>query len=650
MSHAAAQQDTTESCDDTGAISAAASSAARALRERQNTDGSWSFELEADCTIPSEYILMMHFADDIDAVLEERLANYIRRHQSEHGGWPLYTGGDFDMSCTVKAYFALKLAGDSDDAQHMKCAQAAVLKRGGAVRSNVFTRITLALFGQVPWHATPVMPMEIMFLPRWFPFSLARIAYWSRSVVVPLLILVALKPRAVNPRDVQIPELFTVAPEQEQHWFATTSWLGRMFLLLDRMARPLEALVPAWVRKRAIMKGESWMKERLNGENGLGAIFPAMVNAHEALVSLGYPADHPLRQQTKAALCRLIIDTQDEAYCQPCFSPVWDTGLACLSLQAMPPSRQNRLAVRRGLDWLKHRQLANEPGDWRDAHPTLAGGGWAFQFANPHYPDLDDTAVVAWAMLQSNEQGTGGEFSHAIHRAANWLCGMQSKNGGFAAFDSDNTSDYLNHIPFADHGALLDPPTSDVTARCVALLSRTKRASDKRVIDDALDYLGREQESDGSWFGRWGTNYIYGTWSVLSGLEAVSVVPAHIRVDQAVNWLKRRQHDDGGWGESNDSYVDAYSGTQPSTAFQTAWAMLALLAAGESDGPELRAGAAFLLRQQRTDGLWQDDFFTAPGFPRVFYLRYHGYSAYFPLWALARYASLIRDKSSDKAH
>ena len=622
-------------------LAQAVGAASRALRHLQAEDGSWCFELEADCTIPAEYILMMHFMDELDLDLQARLARFLRRRQMEQGGWPLYPGGAFDMSCSVKAYYALKLAGDDVDAEHMRRARQAILDHGGAARSNVFTRIALALFGEVPWHAVPVMPVEIMFFPRWFPFSLARISYWSRTVVVPLLILMAFRPRAANPGKVRVQELFTVPPEQERNWFPVRSRLGRLFLVLDRFARPVDGIMPGWIRKRAIARAERWMIERLNGEDGLGAIFPAMVNAHEALKLLGYPDGHPLREQTGRALRKLLVEMGDEAYCQPCVSPVWDTGLACLALQAAGPEGGNDAAVRRGLEWLSRLQLGDEPGDWRDGNPDLPGGGWAFQYANPHYPDLDDTAVVAWAMHEADRAASGDRYESAVQRAANWLCGMQSRNGGFAAFDRDNTSYYLNHIPFADHGALLDPPTSDVSARCVALLSRLARSQDREVLDRVLDYLGSEQEADGSWFGRWGTNYIYGTWSVLSALETVDSLPSSIRVDRAVAWLKSRQNEDGGWGESNDSYISADRGRLSSTAFQTAWAMLALIAAGmPADDPALRAGARYLIRHQREDGLWYDKVFTAPGFPRVFYLKYHGYSAYFPLWALARYHAL----------
>lgn len=629
-------------------LTEAVDAAACALRHRQDANGSWSFELEADCTISSEYILMMHFLDEIDANLERRLAVYVRRHQCEHDGWSLYPGGDFNMSCSVKAYYALKLVGDDVGASHMRRARAAILHHGGAARSNVFTRITLAFFDQVPAQAIPMMPVEIMFLPRWFPFSLARIAYWSRTVLVPLLILMACKPRAVNPRNVHIDELFTVPPAEERHWFSARSGIGRVFLLVDRLLRALESHIPARLRRASIDKAERWLIERLNGEHGLGAIFPAMVNAHEALALLGYERDHPLRLQSAAALQRLLVETKDETYCQPCFSPVWDSGLACLTLQTVTPGRANRISVQRALDWLRGRQLSDEPGDWRIGHSRLAGGGWAFQYTNPHYPDLDDTAVVAWAMLQADEQAGVANFGDAINQAADWLCGMQSKNGGFAAFDCDNTSYCLNEIPFADHGALLDPPSSDVTARCVALFSRLNRSQDRRPLKRALRYLGREQEADGSWFGRWGTNYIYGTWSVLSALETVSEVPDSIRIDKAVAWLRQCQQMDGGWGESNDSYIESTRGAQSSTAFQTAWALLGLMAGGEADGQVLSEGIDFLRREQREDGLWTDPFVTAPGFPRVFYLKYHGYSAYFPLWALARYAALRGESPADE--
>jgi squalene-hopene/tetraprenyl-beta-curcumene cyclase len=629
---------------DAAALERAVNAARDALLALQAEDGHWLFELEADCTIPAEYIMMMHFLDEIDRALEAKLAAYLRARQvAEHDGWPLYTGGDFNISCSVKAYYALKLAGDDPEAPHMRRARHAILSHGGAARANVFTRIALALFGQIPWRGVPYIPVEIMLLPRWFPFHIDKVSYWSRTVMVPLFILCTLKPLARNPRKVQIRELFVTPPEAERRYFrdslARGGWLPRIFLALDRLGRLLDPLIPARIRARATRKAEAWFLERLNGEDGLGAIFPAMVNALEAMVLLGYPPDDPRRVTAKRALQRLLVVDGAVAYCQPCVSPVWDTGLAALALQETdcPSSRK---AAATAFDWLKKRQLLDEPGDWRVSRPTLPGGGWAFQFGNGHYPDLDDTAVVAWAMHQAND---APRYAESIRRALDWLVGMQSSNGGFAAFDVDNTHYHLNQIPFADHGALLDPPTSDVTARVVTLLAKVGRSQDRPALERAIAYLRREQEADGSWFGRWGTNYIYGTWSVLVALGAAGLDSGDPMVRRAIDWLKNRQHADGGWGESNDSYLAGRAdGGFPSTPYQTAWALLALLAVDDPASPAVRRGVQFLLRDQRPDGLWTHPSFTAPGFPRVFYLRYHGYSAYFPLWALAAYRTTLR--------
>ena len=631
--------------NDLSTLDTAINSAQTALLALQHADGYWSFELEADCTIPAEYIMMMHYMGEIDAVLQTKLAVYLRARQNLDGGWPLYLGGSFDMSCSVKTYYALKLAGDSPDAEHMAQARTAILNHGGAARSNVFTRIALALFGQVPWRAVPFMPVEIMLLPQWFPFHLSKVSYWSRTVMVPLLVLCSLKPRAKNPLAVNVAELFTTPPQQEKNYFPIRSKLNRVFLLLSTTGQWIEPLIPGFIRKRAIKKAECWIVERLNGEGGLGAIFPAMVNAYEVLVLLGYPAQHPARVTAKAAIDKLLIIEEDSAYCQPCASPVWDTGLACLALQETG-SEQALTAVQPALAWLKTQQLLDEPGDWRDYRPNLPGGGWPFQFHNGHYPDLDDTAAVAWAIDQAQDS----RYDGCVGRAADWIVGMQSRNGGFASFDADNTHYYLNEIPFADHGALLDPPTADVSGRCVSLLARMARKDPKyqQPLDDCIAYLRQEQESDGSWFGRWGTNYIYGTWSVLAALEQAEISASEAFIQRAVSWLKRVQRPDGGWGESNDSYFDRNKAGQhtSSTSFQTAWALLGLFAAGQAHTPEVRRGMDYLLRNQGTNGLWQDASFTAPGFPRVFYLKYHGYQNYFPLWALARYRNLLTDKAA----
>jgi squalene-hopene/tetraprenyl-beta-curcumene cyclase len=622
----------------------AVAAAREAMIARQSAQGYWLFELEADCTIPAEYIMMMHFLDEIDVPLEAKISAYLRAHQAEYGGWPLYHGGEFNMSCTVKAYYALKLAGDDPEAPHMARARAAILARGGAARANVFTRIALALFGELPWRGVPYIPVEIMLLPRWFFFHLDKVSYWSRAVMVPLFILCTRKPRAKNPRNVHIRELFTKSPEAERDYFHDSlqqgGLLGRVLLVVDRLARKLDPLIPKAMRARATRQAELWMLDRLNGEDGLGAIFPAMVNALEAMVILGYAADDPLRVTAKRALQKLLVAGPSSAYCQPCVSPVWDTALASHAMQHVGCAT-SLAAATRALDWLQTEQLLDEPGDWQANRPGLNGGGWAFQFANSYYPDLDDTAVVAWSMHQAPNSA---DYSESVGRALDWLVGMQSADGGFAAFDADNTSHYLNKIPFADHGALLDPPTSDVTARVATVLANVGRPQDRPALNRALVYLRAEQEPDGSWFGRWGTNYIYGTWSVLTAFAHAGIDPRDAAVRRAVEWLQARQNADGGWGERNDSYAKGArtAGISASTPYHTAWALLALLASGEAGSAAVRSGIDHLIRTQQPDGLWSDTHFNAPGFPRVFYLKYHGYSGYFPLWALAAFRTLTR--------
>ena len=608
-----------------------------ALLALQHADGHWSFELEADCTIPAEYILMMHFMDEIDVELQNKIAVYLRDHQEPHDGWALYYQGEFDMSCSVKAYYALKLAGDSPDAPHMVKARNAILANGGAARSNVFTRIALAMFEQVPWRATPLTPVEIMLLPSWSPFHLLKVSYWSRTVMVPLTILCSLKAKAKNPNGTHIRELFTVPPEQEKNYFPVRSHLNRTLLMLERIGKFLEPAIPKWLRRRALKQAEQWIIERLNGTDGLGAIFPAMVNAHESLALLGYPKDHPYRVQTKQAIEKLLIIREKDAYCQPCFSPVWDTALSSLALHEAT-GRTTTPEILQALDWLKQRQLLDEPGDWQQMRPGLRGGGWPFQYGNDHYPDIDDTAAVGWIMHQVHPE----RYRESIARAAEWVSGMQSTSGGFSSFDIGNTYDYLNEIPFADHGALLDPPTSDVSARCVTFLSILGDSQYEAVRQRCFAFLDQEQEEDGSWFGRWGTNYIYGTWAVLVALEAAGVSKQRADIQRAIAWLKNDQTPDGGWGEGNNTYYHHHKANRnhPSSAFQTAWAMLGLMATGEVDSPEVRAGAEYLMRTQQANGFWNDPGFTAPGFPRVFYLKYHGYDDYFPLWALARYNNL----------
>jgi len=618
-----------------GSLNAAIERAQAKLLSIQNPKGYWVFELEADCTIPAEYIMMMHYLDDINEELQAKMAIYMRKRQAADGSYPLFTGGPGDISCSVKVYYALKMAGDDINAPHMGKLRNWILSQGGAARANVFTRIALAIFQQLPWRGVPYIPVEIMLFPAWFPFHLDKVSYWSRTVMVPLFILCTLQAKAKNPHQISILELFVVHPDEERHYFPERTLLNKVFLGLDKLGRITRPLIPERMHKRAIEKALNWFTERLNGEDGLGGIFPAMVNAYEAMLLLGYPSDHPDVVMARQAIDKLLVINDEEAYCQPCLSPVWDTALAALALQESDNSG-NSTHLRKAYDWLKSVQLSDEPGDWRVRRPDLAGGGWAFQFANPHYPDVDDTAIVGFAMAESYLPN----LDESIHRATRWIAGMQSKNGGYGAFDVDNTYYYLNEIPFADHGALLDPPTVDVSARCAMLMAQLNHHEYLPALQRTIDYIRSEQEADGSWFGRWGTNYIYGTWSVLLGLEQTDVPKTDPMYKKAANWLKSVQREDGGWGEDNLSYHDdkQYRGRYHfSTAFQTAWAVLGLIAAGEVECPEVKAGINFLMRTQQTDGVWNDKCFTAPGFPRVFYLKYHGYDKFFPLWALARY-------------
>ena len=619
----------------------AIAAAARALLARQKSDGHWVFELEADVTIPAEYIMLAHYTGDaLDPDLEKKLCAYIRRVQNPDGGWPLFHRGDTDISATVKGYYALKLSGDSIDAPHMRLARERVLERGGAAMSNVFTRIALALFGQVPWRAVPAMPIEIMHLPRWFPFHLEKIAYWSRTVVTPLLVLMALHPRARNERGVDVRELFTIDPEIEKRYMraATNSPLGKVFLFVDTVLKRVEPHLPRSFRAAAIAKAIRFTTERLNGEEGLGAIFPAMANALMALDALGYAKDHPQRVLARRAIDNLLVVRDDEAYCQPCVSPVWDTSLTVHALLETGDASA-RAAVARANGWLTGRQVTTVYGDWAARRPNLAPGGWAFQYWNDYYPDVDDSAVVAMGMHREDRN----RHHDALRLAADWVIGMQSSNGGWGAFDPENEHFYLNHIPFADHGALLDPPTEDVSARCVGMLLQMGYAHDHPAVASGLGYLRRTQRADGSWFGRWGTNYVYGTWSVLNAFMAAGETPANSpTVARAVAYLARMQRPDGGWGEDGATYWDDRIGEcKESTASQTAWAMLGLMAAGAATHPAVARGAAFLLEKQNAEGLWDESLFTAVGFPRVFYLRYHGYRAFFPLYALARYRNLV---------
>src|SRR5690242_6863050 len=480
-------------------------SATKALLACQRADGYFLFELEADATVPAEYVLLRYYlGEPVDAALEAGIAAYLRRIQGRHGGWPLFADGAFDMSATVKAYFALKMIGEAPQAEHMRRAREAVRERGGAERSNVFTRCLLALYGIVPWRAVPVMPVEIMLLPKWFPFHLDKISYWSRTVIVPLLVLMAKKPRARNAKGVNVAELFLEppkelgptpkAPQQKASWF----WF---FRVVDDVLRAAEPWFPQRLRQRALDRAVAWVEERLNGEDGLGAIFPAMANAVMMYDALGVPAEDPRRAIARRSIDKLLAVHDVETYCQPCVSPIWDTGLACHALLEVGGERAVADA-KRGLEWLVPKQVLDLRGDWIAQRPNVRPGGWAFQYANPHYPDVDDTAVVVMAMHRARErigEAARTDFDTAIARGREWVVGLQSRDGGWAAFDADNTHHYLNNIPFADHGALLDPPSADLTARCVSMLAQLdEEAPTSPALARGVAWLMHDQHEEGS--------------------------------------------------------------------------------------------------------------------------------------------------------
>jgi len=608
-----------------------------ALGRLQRGDGHWVFPLEADATIPAEYVLLEHYLDRIDPALQARIGVYLRDIQGAHGGWPLFHDGAFNLSASVKAYYALKIIGDDPQAPHMARARAAILQAGGAERSNVFTRAQLALFNQVPWRAVPVMPVEIMVLPRWFFFHLSKVSYWSRTVIVPLLVLMTLRPRARNPRGIGVEELFRTPPDRVRHWIVgpyRSVW-GRAFKYLDAVLRVVVPAFPSGPRAHAIAQARAWVIERLNGEDGLGGIYPAMANSVMMFDALGVPADDPHAAIAWQSVRKLLVEEPGRSWCQPCLSPVWDTALAAHAMAEADSAASGE--VEAACAWLRDRQINDLRGDWAVARPDAPPGGWAFQYENAHYPDVDDTAVVGMLLHRNGDPAN----ARAIERARDWVLGMQGRDGGWGAFDADNNHTYLNHIPFADHGALLDPSTADVTARCVSFLAQIGLNSSHPAMAHAIGWLRREQEPDGSWFGRWGTNYIYGTWSVLCAFNAAGIGTEDAALRRAVDWLIARQRPDGGWGEDCESYAEAPHGEyRMSTPSQTAWALLGLMAAGEAEHPAVARGIAFLSAAQDDDGEWREAPFTAVGFPRVFYLRYHGYRLFFPLLALARYSNL----------
>jgi squalene-hopene/tetraprenyl-beta-curcumene cyclase len=611
------------------------------LLRQQDPAGFWVHELEADATITSEYLLLRRWLGIADPATEAKAVRHLQAIQLPEGGWPIYHHGPANISATVKAYFALKMAGVSPEAPEMRRARQTVLELGGITKVNVFTRILLALFGEFDWRGVPCMPVEIVLLPRWFYFNLYQISYWSRTVLVPLLTIFAHRPVRPVPRFARLDELYLVSREQATYSLPRDpeifTWRN-FFLVVDRCLRFYDRFVPRPFRRRALQAAERWMLERMQGAGGLGAIFPAMSNSVIALLCLGYPPEHPAVRKALAEIDALRIETADTLRVQPCVGPIWDTALTVNALIEAGLQSDHPALVRAGV-WLLGQQTTR-PGDWRLAASGTLPGGWAFQFENEFYPDVDDTAFVLMALRKirlPDEEAKTRNIGRGLH----WLLALQGRDGGWGAYDRDNDRTVFNLIPFADHGALLDPSTEDLAGRVLEAMGYLGFDPDEPAAARAIAFAKERQRPDGSWHGRWGVNYLYGTWSVLAGLARIGEDMSSPHTRKAVAWLLSRQNPDGGWGESCYTYDDPRTaGMGKSTASQTAWALLALLHAGEVAHPAVAQGVRFLLETQAPHGLWEEAEFTGTGFPRVFYLRYHGYSKYFPLWALALYRRL----------
>jgi squalene-hopene/tetraprenyl-beta-curcumene cyclase len=651
--------------------------------DEQHADGHWVAELEGDTILESEYILLLAFLGQHESEVARKAARYILNAQLDGGGWTTYPGGPVDISASVKAYFALKLTGHDPSSAPMQRARAAILAHGGADAVNSFTRFYLALLGQISYEQCPAVPPEALLLPRWAPVNLYKVSAWSRTILVPLSIMWAYRPQTkLDPR-LGISELFLKPPDQWPPLRCPGQKGGTGLLSWDRFFRSVDRAIKfcqrhGWLpfRARALCVAEKWMIDRFSGSEGLGAIFPPMIWSTIALKCLGYGDDSPAARYCHEHLQELLIEEEDTVRLQPCKSPVWDTAITLRAVAAagLPPSHS---ASRRAVDWLLSQQI-HRKGDWSE---TVAAepGGWCFEYSNEFYPDVDDTIMVVMALAGQMEgamkssvdlvQQTAGENPDELRlvaqgaastpgearrgivaldqlaasstRALRWVLALQNRDGGWGAFDRDNDHEFLCHVPFADHNAMIDPSTPDLTGRVLEMLGQLGRRVGDPAVDRAVAYMRRTQEADGSWFGRWGVNYVYGTWQALVGLAAVGIMPDDPTMIAGGNWLLAYQQPSGGWGESPDSYAEPRKrGQGPTTASQTAWAILGLIAAGHAHTDAVARGISYLLRKQREDGTWHEPQFTGTGFPQVFYLRYHYYPIYFPLLALAQWSEI----------
>ena len=623
-------------------VAAATDAARRFLFSAQHEEGYWCGELEADTTLESDYILLHALLGTGDPERIAKAARYILEHQNADGGWSIYHGGPSNVSASVKGYFGLKLAGYKADHPALQRARKRILELGGVTEVNTFTKIYLCFFGQYDYYSVPAIPPEIVLFPRWFWFNIYEISSWSRAILVPLSIAYAKKPFKKIPADMGVEELFLHGrspADMRLKWSSTLLSWRNLFLVLDRMTHWFEAVHVRPLRSIAIRQAEKWMLARMEMSDGLGAIYPALMNAIIALRCLGYSVDDPQFIRALDEFEALGIEEEDTFRMQPCKSPVWDTAIAAFALgESGVAANEPRLVA--AADWMLKKQVTHR-GDWSVKNKHAEPAGWYFEFNNEFYPDVDDTVMVMLALSQVDHPNE--RYQHeSVERALRWVLSMQCREGGWASFDRDNTRMVFQYVPFADHNAMLDPPTADITGRVLEMLANHGYSRSDHVVERAIEFLRKEQEADGSWFGRWGVNYIYGTMQVLRGLEAMGVDNHEPYIQQAAEWLRMVQNSDGGWGETCGSYDDPNTkGVGPSTPSQTAWAVLGLLAAGDTRSDSAARGIAWLLRTQRKDGGWDEQHYTGTGFPRVFYLAYHLYRDYFPLLALTTYAKVM---------
>ena len=623
---------------DLARVEAAERAAQQWLLDQQAPPGYWKGELEANVSITAEYLLLTHHLGIGDREQWGKIVRYLRRHQHNNGYWPQYYGGAGNLSTSIEAYFALKLAGEDPNAPHMAHAREWILGQGGIAEARVFTKLWLALFNQYDWAQLPAMPPWINLLPTWFPVNLYEFGSWARATIVGLTIVFALRPTTSVPAGAGVQELWCDPAQRRQlavkRPAPLLSWRG-VFYSLDKALRFLDRNHIKTFRRRGLAAAERWLIDRQEADGSWGGIQPPWVYAILALRALGYPLDHPVIQRGLRGFEGFSVEADGMLWTEPCQSPVWDTALAAIALVDSGLAPNHPALVRAG-EWLLQEQIYRG-GDWQVKNPDTPPGSWAFEFENDTYPDVDDAAIVmiALAALDLPDRATQ---VRGIERGLQWTLSMQSANGGWGSFDVDNTKRFLTQIPFADFGATLDPPTEDVTAHVLELLGRLRYRGDFPPARRGLDYLYAQQEADGAWWGRWGVNYLYGLGAVLPALAALAEPMTQPAVRQAVEWLRRHQRPDGGWGESCDTYADpSLRGAGPATPSQSAWALLALIAADQAASDEAARGIRYLIERQRPDGTWDEPEFTGTGFPKDFMINYHLYRHYFPLMALGRY-------------